>query len=308
MPSLGDKRKSIVEGAVNLLKGSKSKTSQNEDSITVTADDVWLYVSCCHFFLGEYDEAAEAIKKVGSESSLKTRLDLHLAHKKGNESQLMEQHEVLKDILEDQLCLASVHYLRAHYQDAIDIYKKILVENRTFLALNVFVALCYYKLDYYDVSQEVLAMYLTKFPDSVTAVNIKACNHYRLYNGKAAEAELRTLLDSASSSFTFAKDLIRHNLVVFRGGEGALQVLPSLLPILPEARLNLVIYHLRQGNLTEASDLMASIEPSVANEYILKAIVNALQGQKTGDRDALKMAQQNFQLVGGSASECGLCY
>ena len=200
-----------------MFKGGKSQSSQNQekDGICVTIDDVWMYISCCHFFLGQYDEAQDALLKVGSSSSLKTRLDLHLAHKKGNESQLMEQHQGLKDILEDQLCLASVHYLRAHYQESIDIYKKILVENRNFIALNVFVALCYYKLDYYDVSQEVLAVYLSKFPDSVTAVNIKACNHYRLYNGKAAETELRTLLDSASSSFTFAKELIRSVFSIF---------------------------------------------------------------------------------------------
>lgn len=30
-------------------------------------------------------------------------------------------------------------------------------------------------------------MYLQHFPDSATAINLKACNHYRLYNGKAAE-------------------------------------------------------------------------------------------------------------------------
>lgn len=48
-------------------------------------------------------------------------------------------------------------------------------------------ALCYYKLDYYDVSQEVLAVYLQSIPDSTIALNLKACNHYRLYNGKAAE-------------------------------------------------------------------------------------------------------------------------
>ena len=35
--------------------------------------------------------------------------------------------------------------------------------------------------------------------------------------------------------------------VVFRGGEGALQVLPPLIDVLPEARLNLVIYYLKQG-------------------------------------------------------------
>ena len=35
--------------------------------------------------------------------------------------------------------------------------------------------------------------------------------------------------------------------VVFRGGEGALQVLPQLVDVIPEARLNLVIYYLKQG-------------------------------------------------------------
>ena len=35
--------------------------------------------------------------------------------------------------------------------------------------------------------------------------------------------------------------------VIFRDGEGALQVFPSLVGVIPEARLNLVIYHLRQG-------------------------------------------------------------
>lgn len=55
-------------------------------------------------------------------------------------------------------------------------------------------------------------------------VGFQACNHFRLYNGKAAEQELRTLQDQTSSSFNFGKDLIEHNLVVFRNGEGALQV------------------------------------------------------------------------------------
>jgi intraflagellar transport protein 56 len=54
------------------------------------------------------------------------------------------------------------------------------------------------------------------------------------------------LQDQSSSSLIFGHDLIRHNLVVFRGGEGALQVLPPLVDVIPEARLNLVIYYLRQ--------------------------------------------------------------
>ncbi|XP_069053286.1 intraflagellar transport protein 56 isoform X1 [Lepisosteus oculatus] len=303
--------------------------------------DVWVNLACTYFFLGMYAEAEEAALKA-PKSQLQNRLLFHLAHKFNDEKKLMGFHQNLQDVTEDQLSLASIHYMRSHYQEAIDIYKRILLENREFLALNVYVALCYYKLDYYDVSQEVLAVYLQSFSDSTIALNLKACNHFRLYNGKAAEAELKNLIDISSSSFEFAKELIRHNLVVFRGGEGALQVLPPLIDVIPEARLNLVIYYLRQDDVQEAFNLIKDLEPttpqvqssdvpsagtahlsislyssnsslacrsvcinpSLSQEYILKGVVNAALGQEMGSRDHLKIAQQFFQLVGGSASEC----
>ena len=58
----------------------------------------------------------------------------------------------------------------------------------------MYIALCYYKLDYYDVSLEVLAVYLQKYPDSVIATNLKACNYFRMYSGKVAEAEIKGLV------------------------------------------------------------------------------------------------------------------
>ncbi|KAK9496831.1 hypothetical protein O3M35_012938 [Rhynocoris fuscipes] len=226
------------------------------------------------------------------------------------------------------LSLAAVHYLRSHYKEAIDIYKRILLDKRgyshkpikegdvyeftelfpywnmDYIALNVYVALCYYKLDYYDVSQEVLATYLQKYPDSAIAINLKACNHFKLENGKAAENEIKNLMEMSSSSFIFAQDLIKHNLVSFRGGLGALQVLPPLVDVIPEARLNLVIYHFKQGEYMEAYDLIKNLEPSVPQEYILKAIVNVAIGQETNSREHLKVAEQYFLLVGNSESEC----
>lgn len=72
-------------------------------------------------------------------------------------------------------------------------------------------------------------------------------------------------------------------MVVFREGEGALQVLPGLVDILPEARLNLVIYNLRQGENEEAYELIKDLEPAIPQEYILKAIVNVVVGQEKGD-------------------------
>ncbi|XP_069629760.1 intraflagellar transport protein 56 isoform X2 [Haliaeetus albicilla] len=265
--------------------------------------DVWVNLACTYFFLGMYMQAEQAALKA-PKSRLQNRLLFHLAHKFSDEKKLMSSHQNLQDVTEDQLSLASIHYMRSHYQEAIDIYKRILLDNREYLALNVYVALCYYKLDYYDVSQEVLAVYLQQVPDSTIALNLKACNHFRLYNGKAAEAELKNLTDSTSPSFEFGKELIKHNLVVFRGGEGALQILPPLVDVIPEARLNLVIYYLRQDDVQEAYNLIKDLEPTAPQEYILKGVVNAALGQEMGSRDHLKIAQQFFQLVGESASEC----
>uniref|UniRef100_A0A8C1VIQ2 Intraflagellar transport protein 56 n=1 Tax=Cyprinus carpio TaxID=7962 RepID=A0A8C1VIQ2_CYPCA len=126
----------------------------------------------------------------------------------------------------------------------------------------------------------------------------------RLLFHLAHKTELKNLMDISSSSFQFAKELIQHNLVVFRGGEGALQVLPPLIDVISEARLNLVIYYLRQDDIQEAYKLIKDLEPTTPQEYILKGVVNAALGQDIGSRDHLKIAQQFFQLVGGSASEC----
>jgi len=288
---LGDYKKALQ--VYNEL--SNQKSNQQE---------ALLNFACVCFYLGMYKESDEACKKL-QKSPLQNRLLFHLSHKFNDEKQLLSYHQYLQDQFEDQMCLASIHYMRAHYQEAIDIYKRILLENRSFLALNVYVALCYYKLDYFDVSQEVLAVYLQSFPDSSIAVNLKACNHFKLYNGKAAEMELKHLRDiSSTGAFSFGSELIKHNLVVFRGGEGALQALPPLIDVIPEARLNLVIYYLRQDDLQEAYNLIKHHEPTNPQEYVIKAVVNAALGQSEGSREHLKVAQQYFQLVGSSASEC----
>ena len=66
------------------------------------------------------------------------------------------------------VCVPSVNLLPAHdsyymhaaARQATEIYKRLLLENRGELALNVYVAMCYYKMDYYDVALEILAVYL----------------------------------------------------------------------------------------------------------------------------------------------------
>lgn len=263
-------------------------------------EELPLWKACCHFYLGEYTEA-EAAAKEGPKCSLQNRILMHTAHKQNDESALMQYHQSLTNSTDDQLSLAAVHYLRGHYTEATDIYKRLVLEHRDDIALNVYVAMCYYKLDYYDVSMELLGVYLPQHPDSAIAVNLKACNSFRLYNGKAAAAELKILSDAGRNIED--DDLIQHNLVVFKQGANALQVLPPLLDFIPEARLNLVIYYLRNDEVQEAYKLLKSMEPSTPQEYILKGVVSASIGQSTGSNEHIKMAQQYFQLVGASASE-----
>lgn len=291
------------------------------------------YLACCLFFLGSYKEAQEEAEKDtrGNAIPLHNRLLFHLAHKFNDEQKLMQHHQRLQDTVEDQLCLASIHCARSHYQEAIDVYKRFLLDHKDFLALNVYVALCYYKLDYFDVSHEVLNVYLQGQPDSPAAINLKACNHFKSYNGKAGETELKRLSDLISSTtasrgpatttastsappaaaggqgagqVSTASDLVRHNMVVFRNGDNALQVLPPLLGIVPEAQLNLVVYYLKNDDVDEAFQLIKDLEPATSQEYTLKGVVNAAYGQKHDSREHLKLAQQYFQLVGSSPTDC----
>jgi intraflagellar transport protein 56 len=48
-------------------------------------------------------------------------------------------------------------------------------------------------------------------------------------------------------------------------------VLPPLAGVIPEAALNLVIFHLRRGALGEAHALVKDLAPATPQEYILKA-------------------------------------
>ena len=84
----------------------------------------------------------------------------------------------------------------------------------------------------------------------------------------------------------------------------------------PEARLNLVIFHMHNNEVQEAYELMKEIEPTSPQEYILKGVTNLALGQQMDSREHLKvnslpttctthyplpttrgLAQQYFQLL-----------
>ena len=290
------------------------------------ADDVGvlvfnqLNIACCLFHLERFDEAKVLLtndevvcpswssSELAKTDEIMNRLLFQLAQRVGDEEMLMTHHQKLVGTsVEDQMSLAAMHFLRGHFQEATTVYKRLLmVDREARTALNIYLALCYYKLDYYDVSMELLDVYLVAYPDSIVARNLKACNLFRLYNGKVAEKEVKECLRSSGKN-----DLLEHNLAVFRDGENALQVWPPLIEFIPETRMNLVVHYLKHGKYLEAHELVKNTQPQVPHEYIIKAITLTYLFQET---DKLRSFQENaaykekamqfFIAVGSSASEC----
>jgi len=73
--------------------------------------------------------------------------------------------------------------------------------------------------------------------------------------------------------------------------------------VIAEARLNLVIYYLRNNEVDDAFKLVKDMECVIPKEYIIKAVVHALIGQMKDQKEHLRIAQNFYQMVGSSPSE-----
>ena len=252
----------------------------------------------CLFGMFKFQES-QAMADQAEDCALKARILYQCAQKLDNDSALMSAHRKLGNSVEDRLSVAAIHLQRSHLDDSVDIYKKIMLENRNYKALNYYLALCYYKQELFDVAEEVLGEYLKSYPDSVLANNLAAAIQFQLNS----EAQAREVLKRLQKNFEGADlssqyDSLAHNECVFNGGENALKVFPPLVDIFPEAKLNLVIYHMKQGNWQDAYQLVSDLEPRNPKEYALKGVVCASFGQEKDNRDILLQAQHDFQTVG----------
>jgi intraflagellar transport protein 56 len=88
---------------------------------------LWLYISSCLYYNQEFAEAREAALQ-GPPCDSRTRLLFHIAHQINDEQGLYQAHSELVGTLENQLSLAAIHYMRSHYQEAIEIYQRLLLQ------------------------------------------------------------------------------------------------------------------------------------------------------------------------------------
>jgi intraflagellar transport protein 56 len=203
--------------------------------------------------------------------------------------------------------------LKSEYEEAIEIYKKIYMDKK-YDALNIYLAMCYYKLEYFDIALDLVNHYLSIHKDSVVANNLKAAIEYNSTgNDKAAQMHIQNLQEmcknKTSNNLIEESDLLRHNMAVFDNEDSSnsnkLKVFSNLVDVIPESKLNLIIYYLRNDQVNQAFNLIKDIQPQTTKEYILKAVVHCLLGQQSpNNAEHLKKAQTYFQSIGASANEC----
>lgn len=223
----------------------------------------------------------------------------------------MDHINNLTKSINDQLCHAALQYLKGEYEEAISMYRTIYVDKK-FDALNIYLAMCYYKMENYDLALELVNYYLSTYKTSIVATNLKAAIEYNnTGNCKAAQNMITLLQESSKLTNIIESDyLLKHNMAVFdvdeSNNQNKLKVFQSLVDIIPEARLNLAIYYLKNDQVSHAFNLMKDLNPNNTKEYILKAIVHCLLGQQSPERnqDHLKKAQYFFQSIGASSTEC----
>ncbi|OHT05070.1 TPR Domain containing protein [Tritrichomonas foetus] len=257
-----------------------------------------LYISSCHYYNQSFDEAQASAEK-GPTCDFKTRLLFHISHQRGDDQQLFKAHSELVGTLENQLSLAAIHFMRTHYQDAIDLYERLLQQHPDFLALYVYIAMCQYKLDQFQEANDSVDQYLAVNSDSAVGLNLKACAYLRLFEEPdIAESQLLQIRKFSSASYHFVEALIEHNLVVFHNGTDGFTVLPKIVESLPEARFNLALLYMRESNSPEAFNLLQDFTPLDINDMILKGTVLLAVGQLNGDTGILEEANNVFQEIG----------
>lgn len=290
----------------NLIHSSTTTHGIRKDSLQ--CQDVCLYLACCDFHLKRYDDARTSIAEYRGESPLKSRLVL-LLKKKGF---TMDSHDIEQpnrvgggsdEYVPSEMFKAAMLYADCNFQEAAETYKNILRLHPEFLALHVFVAMCYFKMNYLDVALETLAVYerSTAGADSVFTRNLKASISFRLHGYTLQQEDLKEL--NSINNFLPYSDILRHNTVIFNNIDKSLEILPVLLDIVPEARLNLATYHLIHFNVKEAYNLVKNLKPRSAHEYVVKGAVFASLGQIIGDNDLLSEALTLFAFVGDSPTE-----
>jgi intraflagellar transport protein 56 len=105
-----------------------------------------LYLAITHFYESSYPEAEKAALSVPGDFEVKNRILLQIARVTDDETKVAKYRLHLRDTKQDELSVAAIELYRHHYKETADIYEKMIAEDSDDLALNVYLAVCYYKM------------------------------------------------------------------------------------------------------------------------------------------------------------------
>jgi intraflagellar transport protein 56 len=262
---------------------------------------LYLYIASCQFYNQEFEEARTTAMK-GPACDLRIRLLFHIAHQVNDDQALYQAHSELVGTLENQLSLAAIHYMRSHYQEAIEIYQRLLMQHPDFLALNVYIAMCQFKLEQFEESNEAVDVYLGENSDSAVALNLKSCDYLKLFDSSIAESQLLQIRKFSSAAYDFVEALVTHNLCIFHDGVDGFTILPKLIQALSEARFNLAVLYMRNSNPQEANEILQDQQPIELQESILKGTVLLALGQVNAEASQIEEANSIFSDIGSMES------
>ena len=171
------------------------------------------------------------------------------------------------------------------------------MDHPDFLALNVYISMCQFKLDQFEESNQTVDQYLAVHSDSAVALNLKSCDYLRLYTPDIAESQLLQIRKFASSNYEFVDNLINHNLCIFQNGDDGFKILPPLLNSLNESKYNLAVLYLRESNSAEAYNIIKDYPTPDVPDLLLKAGVDLAYGQLSGEQKLIEDATIVFKEI-----------
>lgn len=310
------------------LLESTSAAPAGSTSARAADDDAWrLGRACCLYYLRQFEDAEQAA--LGTKRhALCNRLLYLIAHcRQHGEQVLLDRYQQLSTSCpEDSLALAFTSFTQRNFQESIEIYKRLLQQRAhdELSAVHVYLAMCYFKADYYDVALELIAVYLAAHPDSFFASNVKACNQYRLYSGFEGAA----VLDEFKRAYprhpcaqanrggsgatpdifdcTGMRDVAAHNAAVFREASAsvsgnvtttaAVATLKPLVGVIDEAKLNLVLCFLQHHEYEQAFALVEDLEPTTPSEHVIKGTLHGVIGEETQSKEHVFLAEKHFHV------------
>ncbi|CBZ53143.1 conserved hypothetical protein [Neospora caninum Liverpool] len=305
---INDLDSNVPRGTVSACDDGEGTEDEQTDDAADTPERtsmLHLYKAICLYAMYMF-EAAKQEALLAQNTKTRRRLLACIAHHEKDEGLDEMLEELDEEDFHDQMTTAAVEYMRGRTDVACDIYRRWLSHHCEYHALKIYYAMAAFKGEMFEIARGLVKEYQACHSTSLVASNLFACCLYEEDADASALKIYHLLGEEAGREETFFiqhNDILRHNACVFENGARGLQVWGPLINILPEARLNLTLLHIRNGDYSSAFDLMRDYEPTTTTDFTIRALAFMLFGQTQDSEKHLSEAEKMFRTVGSADLE-----